>query len=267
MSDSQSGPTPTGQPYRAPPPRQRPAWRTVVWIVVAIVVAGLIAFLLTPHGPPAGAAGGAGGASAGRGGGGRGGRGGGGGAGGPGGSGRRPPTVVGVATAALGDIPIQVTALGTVTPQANVIVQSQIAGTLTDVYFQEGQAVRKGQLLALVDVRPYEVALMQAQGQLQRDQAALDEARLDLARFRKLLAQDSIASQQVDIQDATVKQDEGVVKTDQAQVASAKLNIAYCHIVAPVPGRVGLRQVDPGNYITPSSRTAWWWSMKSTRSR
>ncbi len=242
MSESQSGRTPSDQPYRAPPPRQRPAWRTVLWIAVAIVVAGVIAFLLTPHGRPAGAGAGA---SAGHGGGRGGGRGG-------GGSGPRPPTVVGVATAALGDIPIEVTALGTATPQANVTVQSQIAGTLTNVYFQEGQTVRKGQLLAEVDVRPYEVALMQAQGQLLRDQAALDGARVDLDRFRTLAAQDSIARQQLDDQAATVKQDQGTVRTDQAQVASARLNITYCHIVAPVPGRVGLRQIDPGNYITPS---------------
>ncbi|HEY3948795.1 MdtA/MuxA family multidrug efflux RND transporter periplasmic adaptor subunit, partial [Phenylobacterium sp.] len=248
MSESQSGQTPAGQPYRAPPPGRRPAWRTVLWIALAIAVAGVIAYLLTPHGQPAGGPAGAAGArgAAGR----AGGRGGAGRAGGAGGATRRPPTVVGVATAALGDIPIQVTALGTVTPQANVTVQSQISGTLTNVYFQEGQSVRKGQLLALVDVRPYQVALMQAQGQLQRDQAALDEARLDLVRYRTLLSQDSIARQQVDIQAATVKQDEGVVKTDQAQVASARLNIAYCHIVAPVPGRVGLRQVDPGNFIS-----------------
>ena len=241
MSESQPGRTPLGHSYRAPPPRRRSAWRTALWIVGAIVVAGIIAFLLTPHGQPAGGA---------RGGAGRGGGRGGAAAGGAGGANRRPPTVVGVATAALGDIPIQVTALGTVTPQANVTVQSQISGTLTNVYFQEGQTVRKGQLLAEVDSRPYQVALMQAQGQLQRDEAALAEARLDLARYRTLLSQDSIARQQVDIQGATVKQDEGVVKTDQAQVASARLNIAYCHIVAPVPGRVGLRQVDPGNFIT-----------------
>jgi multidrug efflux system membrane fusion protein len=247
LSESQSGRTPAGQPYRAPPPRKRPAWRTALWIVGALLVAALVAFLLTPHGQPAG---GPGGAAAGGRGGGRGG-GGGGGAGG-GGSGRRPPTVVGVATAALGDIPIEVTALGTVTPQANVTVQSQISGTLTGVFFQEGQTVRKGQLLAEVDERPYQVALLQAQGQLLRDQAALDGARVDLNRFKILAAQDSIARQQLDDQAATVRQDEGVVKSDQASIASAKLNIAYCHIVAPVPGRVGLRQVDPGNYITPS---------------
>jgi multidrug efflux system membrane fusion protein len=219
----------------------------VLWIVGVLVVAGIVAFLLTPHGQPAGGAGGAaGGRAGGRGGAGRGG------GGGAGGAGRRPPTVVGVATAALGDIPIDVSALGTVTPQANVTVQSQISGTLTNVYFQEGQTVRKGQLLATVDERPYQVALLQAQGQLLRDQAALDGARVDLNRFKTLAAQDSIARQQVDDQAATVKQDEGAVKSDQAQIASARLNIAYCHIVAPVPGRVGLRQVDPGNYITPS---------------
>jgi multidrug efflux system membrane fusion protein len=219
----------------------------MLWVVGVLVVAGLVAFLLTPHGQPAGGAGRAGGGA----GGGRAGRGGGGG-GGAGGAGRRPPTVVGVATAALGDIPIEVSALGTVTPQANVTVQSQISGTLTNVYFQEGQAVRKGQLLATVDDRPYQVTLMQAQGQLLRDQAALDGARVDLNRFKVLAAQDSIARQQVDDQAATVKQDEGAVKSDQAQIANARLNITYCHIVAPVPGRVGLRQVDPGNYITPS---------------
>ena len=242
MSESQSGRAPSGQPYRAPPPRKRPAWRTALWIVGALLVAALVAFLLTPHGQPAG---GPGGAAAG-------GRGGGRGGGGGGGAGRRPPTVVGVATAALGDIPIDVTALGTVTPQANVTVQSQISGTLTGVFFQEGQTVRKGQLLAQVDERPYQVALMQAQGQLLRDQAALDGARVDLNRFKTLAAQDSIARQQLDDQAATVRQDEGVVKSDQASIASAKLNITYCHIVAPVPGRVGLRQIDPGNYITPS---------------
>jgi membrane fusion protein, multidrug efflux system len=234
LSESQSGQEPAGRSRRAPPPRSRPLWRTVLWIAAAIVIAGVIAFLLTPHAQtPAGHAGGRAGA-----------------AGGFGGSSRRPSTVVGVATATLGDIPIQVTALGAVTSEANVTVQSQISGTLTNVYFQEGQTVRQGQLLALVDVRPYEVALEQAQGQLLRDQAALDEARLDLTRYQTLLAQDSIARQTVDVQAATVKQDQGVVKSDQAQVASARLNIAYCHIKAPVAGRIGLRQVDPGNYIT-----------------
>jgi membrane fusion protein, multidrug efflux system len=242
LSETQSGPLSPGPVYRAPPPKRRPLWRTLLWVALAIVVAGLVAFLLTPHGQPGG------GAGAGRGGG-RGGRGAAAAAGAGAGS-RRPPTVVGEATATLGDIPIQINALGTVTPQASVIVRSQISGVLQAVYFQEGQNVRQGQLLALVDPRPYEIALQQAQGQLIRDQAALDEARLTLSRDRTLLAEDSIARQTVDDQAATVRQNEGVVKSDEAQVASARLNINYCHIKAPVSGRVGLRQVDPGNFVS-----------------
>jgi multidrug efflux system membrane fusion protein len=243
MSDPQSGSGSYGSPiFRAPPPRKRPAWRTLLWILLAIGAALLLAFLVTPHGDKT-AAGGAAGAGAGRHGGGGGGRGGG------AGGGRRPPTVVGVATAAIGDIPVQLMALGTVTPEANVIVHTHIAGTLTKVDFQEGQLVHEGQLLAEVDNRPYLIALQQAQGQLLRDQALLADAKLDLTRFKTLLAQDSIASQQVDTQAALVKQDEGTVKTDQAAVASARLNIEYCRIIAPVSGRVGLRQVDAGNYV------------------
>jgi multidrug efflux system membrane fusion protein len=234
MSEPQSGSGSYGSPiFRAPPPRKRPAWRTLLWILLAIGAALLLAFLVTPH--AAKTAGGAG----------SGGRHGGGGAGG----GRRPPTVVGVATAAIGDIPVQLMALGTVTPEANVIVHTHIAGTLTKVDFQEGQLVHEGQLLAEVDNRPYLIALQQAQGQLLRDQALLADAKLDLTRFKTLLAQDSIASQQVDTQAALVKQDEGTVKTDQAAVASARLNIEYCRVIAPVSGRVGLRQVDAGNYV------------------
>jgi multidrug efflux system membrane fusion protein len=212
--------------YRAPPPRRRPAWRTLVWIVVALVAAIVVAMLLTPHGAkPAG-----------------------GGRGGPGGG--RMPSVVGVATAVRGDVPLTLSALGTVTPEATITVQSQIAGVLEKVDFTEGQTVRKGQLLAEIDTRPYAVQLAQAQGALARDQASLADARLDLKRYQTLAAQDSISGQQLDTQAALVKQDEGTVKTDEANIASAKLNLTYCHIVAPVAGRVGLRQVDPGNYVT-----------------
>jgi multidrug efflux system membrane fusion protein len=215
-------------------------WRTLLWVVVVVVIAGAVAWLLTPHTPPTGA-GGAGG---------RGGRGGAGGA--SGGRSGRAPTVVGVATAALGDIPIQIQALGAVTPQASVTVHTRIAGTLMAVYFTEGQMVHQGQLLALVDPRPYQVALEQAQGQLLRDQALLDDARIDLTRYKTLAAQDSIARQQVDTQAALVKQDEGTVIADKAAVDNAKLNLVYCHITAPVSGRVGLRQVDPGNFVQTS---------------
>jgi len=181
-------------------------------------------------------------------------RGRGGGGGGPGG-GRNIPTTVGIATAVKGDVPITLGALGTVTPEATVTVQSQIAGTLEKVDFTEGQMVKKGQLLAEVDERPYIVALAQAQGALARDQASLANAELDLKRYQTLAKQDSVSGQQVDTQAALVKQDEGTVKTDEANIASAKLNLIYCRVIAPVSGRVGLRQVDPGNYITSASTT------------
>jgi multidrug efflux system membrane fusion protein len=165
------------------------------------------------------------------------------------------PMPVGTATVAKGDMPVVDNALGTVTPLATVTVQTQINGQLTEVGFQEGQMVKKGDFLAQIDPRPYQVALEQAQGQLAKDQALLNDARLDLARYEKLVAQNALASQTLDTQRATVQQDIGTVQTDQAQVDAQKLNLAYCHITAPVGGRVGLRQVDPGNYIQTSSTT------------
>jgi multidrug efflux system membrane fusion protein len=165
------------------------------------------------------------------------------------------PMPVGSATVTQGDVPVIDNALGTVTPLATVTVQTQINGQLIDVGFQEGQMVNKGDFLAQIDPRPYQVALEQAQGQLAKDQASLADAKLDLARYEKLVAQNSIASQTLDTQRATVGQDIGTVQTDQAQVDAQKLNLVYCHITAPVAGRVGLRQVDPGNYIQTSSTT------------
>jgi multidrug efflux system membrane fusion protein len=161
------------------------------------------------------------------------------------------PTAVSVAQIGRGDVPIYMNQLGAVTPLATVQVNSQISGYLQQIAFKEGQMVTKGQFLAQIDPRPYQAALMQAEGALARDQAQLAEARLDLTRYQTLLKQDSIASQTVDQQAASVKQLEGTVKTDQANIATAKLNLVYCHIVSPVTGRVGLRQVDVGNYVTP----------------
>ncbi len=161
------------------------------------------------------------------------------------------PQPVQVATATQGEMPIVLSALGTVTPLANVTVKTQLSGYLQSVSFQEGQIVRKGDVLAQIDPRPYQVALENAEGTHARDAALLATARLDLKRYQTLLAQDSIASQTVDTQASLVKQYEGAVKTDQAAIDSAKLNLTYARITAPVSGRVGLRQVDPGNYVTP----------------
>ncbi|UPG89804.1 MdtA/MuxA family multidrug efflux RND transporter periplasmic adaptor subunit [Luteibacter aegosomaticola] len=166
--------------------------------------------------------------------------------------GRQASTSVGVATATTGDIPVTLNALGTVTSLATATVKSQISGYLTAIPFKEGQVVKKGDVLAQVDPRPYEVALAQYQGQLQRDQALLENARLDYKRYQQLAAQDSTSKQTVDTALATVHQYEGTVRTDQAQVDSEKLNLTYARIVSPIDGRVGLRQVDVGNYVTAS---------------
>jgi len=162
------------------------------------------------------------------------------------------PQPVSVATARAGDMPIVITALGTVTPLASVTVRTQLSGTLQSVYFEEGQMVKKGDVLAQIDPRPYQISLANAEGQLARDQALLATAHLDLKRYQTLLSQDSIASQQVDTQASLVRQYEGTVKSDQANVDTYKLDLTYARITAPVSGRVGLRQVDPGNYVTPS---------------
>ena len=174
-----------------------------------------------------------------------------GGFGGPGGGGGRrgPASTVAVATATQTDLPVVIEALGTVTPAATVTVRPQVSGTITQVLFKEGQMVRAGQVLAQIDPRQFEMDLMQAQGALTRDEAQLAAARVTLARYQTLLAQDSIARQEVDTQAATVQQLQGTVMTDRAAVGTARLNLGYARIVAPVSGRVGLRVVDVGNYI------------------
>jgi membrane fusion protein, multidrug efflux system len=166
------------------------------------------------------------------------------------------PVPVGVATAQTGDMPVTLSGLGTVTPLAVVTVQTQLSGYLMSVGFQEGQHVKKGDFLAQIDPRPYQVALEQAQAQLAKDQAALRDAELDLKRYNTLVAQNSIATQTRDTQVATVAQDRAQVMLDQAQIDTQKLNLTYAHIISPVTGRVGLRQVDPGNYVTPTSPTS-----------
>lgn len=159
----------------------------------------------------------------------------------------------GVATTA--DVPVYLNALGTVIPNASVTVTSRVDGQLEKVYFTEGQKVEAGQLLAQIDPRSYQATLAQYQGQLSENQALLNSAELTLARYRKLAAQDSLSRQDLDTQIAAVGQYRGAVAADEAQIASAKLNIEYARITAPVSGRVGLRQVDPGNMVHASDST------------
>src|SRR5438477_11033986 len=162
------------------------------------------------------------------------------------------PMPVGTAAVEKGDMPVVLSGLGTVTPLAMVTVKTQINGQLIEGAFKEGQMVNKGDFLAQIDPRPYQVALAQAEGQLAKDQAVLKNSEVDLARYKTLVAQNSIARQTLDTQAALVQQNRGTVQADQAQVDTQKLNLTYCRIVAPVSGRVGLRQVDPGNYVQTS---------------
>ena len=156
---------------------------------------------------------------------------------------------VGATTVARHDVELELVALGTVTSTYTVTVHSRVDGQLDKVHFTEGQLVKQGQLLAELDPRPYQAALTQAQGQLLRDQALLRNAELDLARYRQLLDQNSIAKQVVDTQDSLVHQYQGTVKVDQGAVDNARLQLDYSRITAPVAGRVGLRQIDPGNIV------------------
>ncbi len=208
----------------------RPEWqkrlrsRRVLVILAVLVAIALLAWLLTPKAtrPPPGRFAGGG------------------------------PMPVVAARVQSGDMPITLIGLGAVTPLATVTVQSQISGQIMKILFKEGQTVKAGAPLFLIDPRPYEVALEQAQGALVRDKALLDNARIDLTRYQTLWKQDSIAEQQVATQQSLVVQDEGNVKTDQAQIDAQKLNLVYCHITSSIPGRVGLQQVNVGNYVTPS---------------
>jgi membrane fusion protein, multidrug efflux system len=160
-------------------------------------------------------------------------------------------TPVVAASAATGDIDITLNALGTVTSLATVTIRSNISGYLVNVAYTEGQIVKKGDLLAEIDSRPYELALANAQGTLARDKALLDAAQIDLKRYQDLAKTNAIPRQQLDTQTYLVAQYQANILSDQAQIDTQKLNITYCHIVAPVSGRVGLRLVDQGNYVTP----------------
>ncbi len=241
--------TPPGPPSPPAPPRPPVSggrrWLGAVLAVVGLVTLGALVWYLT-HRPPAANGGGPGSAASGASavaggpggfGGGRGGRGGAG------------ASTVGVAAAARADLPVYLDALGTATPTATVTVRPQVSGVITAVLFTEGQLVKKGQLIATIDPRPFEIALQQATGARLRDEAMLENNKVQLQRYRTLLSQDSIARQDVDTLAATVKQLEGTIVIDKANENTARLNLSYCRIVAPTAGRVGLRPVDPGNYI------------------
>ena len=251
-------------PAAPPPPHEARQRRTRRWAYPLVIVAMLIGmgvaayFMFVREEPPATAASGAD-AKGGKGGEGKGGKGGGkGGAGKAGRGGGRfggdPNRVqpVAVAAARVGDINIVQTALGTVTAGKMVTVKPRVDGQLQSVNFTEGQQVKDGQMLAQIDPVPFQVALAQVEGNLARDAAQLNNARLDLERYRTLLKQDSIAAQQVDQQAALVRQLEGTIKIGQAQVDNAKLQLSYTRITAPISGRIGLKQVDAGNMVRGS---------------
>jgi multidrug efflux system membrane fusion protein len=166
-----------------------------------------------------------------------------------------PPIPVVVAQSEKGDIGVYVTGLGTVTPINTIEVKTRVDGQLMTVAYQEGEMVQQGAPLVEIDPRPFQVQLEQAEGQLLKDQAALENSRIDLQRYESLITKNAVAQQVLQTQRATVAQNEATVKTDQATIDSAKLNIAYCHITAPITGRIGLRLVDPGNLVSAAAST------------
>ncbi len=226
MDDLQTMPPPRSQQagLGAPPPRRRSLWP---WLVLLLVL-GLVVYLVSLLG---------------------------------GGSGGRhtqiqPPQSVGTAKAGTADMSVIDAGLGTITSLASVTVQTQIAGTLQTIGFHEGQIVHKGDFLAQIDPRPYEALLAQARGTLAHDQGLLHQAQMDAKRYALLQRQDSIGRQQAEDQQYVVEQYIGSVAADQGMVQTQLVNLAYCRITAPVAGRVGLRQVDAGNYVTPTSLTS-----------
>ncbi len=166
-----------------------------------------------------------------------------------------PPIPVVVAQAEKGDIGLYVTGLGTVTPLNTITVTTRVDGQLMAVKYKEGEKVRQGDPLVEIDPRPFQVALEQAETQLVKDQAALQNAQIDLKRYEELITKNAVSQQILQTQRSTVAQAEATVKNDQATIAGAKLNLIYCHITAPISGRIGLRLVDSGNFVSAAAAT------------
>lgn len=230
MDDRPTVPPASGAP--SPPPRRRRWWLWALLIVIVLLIAYALLHRRAGTPAPGQQAGGGGGWHR------------------NGGQNPDQPQPVTADTAKLGDMPIEITQIATVTPLATVTVRSLISGYLVKINFTEGQEVKRGDILAEIDPRLYQAALEQAQGTLAKDQASLKQAQVDLARYQLLGRQKSIQQQTIDDQTYTVQQYQGAVRYDLGQVAQAQTNLDYCHIRAPVDGRVGLRQVDLGNYIT-----------------
>ncbi len=218
-------------PANPPPPRRR-SW---VWILLLLLAGGGGYYYWTKRTP---AAPDSGGKSA-----------------GAKGQGANAAAPVDAAKAVKGNIGVYVTGLGAVTPIYTVTVHTRVDGELMQILYKEGDMVQKGDKLAEIDARPYQAMLTQYEGQLIRDQALLDNARIDQARYETLIKQNAIPEQQLATQVALVKQDEGTVKNDQGLIDSVKVNLIYCNITAPITGRIGLRLVDPGNIVQTSDTT------------
>ncbi len=225
-----------GQHGAAPPSSRKPKKRGLLWVVFLLIVAGIAGYAVWRAGHPAAAVRGQGGGGGGRGGGG-------------GGRGQLGPVPVVLSKVGRSSIPVYLNGLGNVTAFYTVTVKSRVDGQLMKVDFNEGDLVKEGQVLIEIDPRPYQVQLELAQGTLAHDQALLDNAKVDLDRYKMLLATDAIPKQQLDTQQALVAQYEGNIKQDTANIDNAKLQLTYAKVTAPITGVAGLRQVDPGNIV------------------
>jgi membrane fusion protein, multidrug efflux system len=228
-----------GQHGTTPPSSRKPKKRGLIWVVFLLIVAGIAGYAVWRAGHPIAPVRGQGGGGGGRGGGG-------------GGRGPLGPVPVVLSKVGRSSIPVYLNGLGNVTAYYTVTVKSRVDGQIMKVDFNEGDLVKQGQLLIEIDPRPYQVQLQLAQGTLARDEALLNNAKLDLERYKMLLATDAIPKQQLDTQNALVAQYEGTIKQDTANIDNAKLQLIYAQVTAPITGVAGLRLVDPGNIVHAS---------------